>query len=268
MASRRSGATAATPSPRPQRRAVATRPLRARVAAAGPWAALIVVLSLVVGLVIYTPRLLDHWPIERVQVKGVTTAERQQQVSASLAGLVAGKNFFTVSLGDLRDRAERLDWVAKAEVTRQWPDSIKLQVTERVPVAVWNGKQLVSNKGVVFAAVDDYDTRDLPKLYGHLRDVSQVMSYYHSISQALAGLDLGIKSLRVDARLTARIVLSNNMLVVVDRHDFAFKLRRFVRLYRKVLNRDGHSVARADLRYANGVAVKYGKRDKAAHNSA
>ena len=87
--------------------------------------------------------------------------------------------------------------------------------------------------------------------------VEQVMNYYHSISQALAGLGLGVQRLDVDARLTARLTLDNGLLLVVDRDNFAFKLQRFARLYSKVLTRDGRSVERADLRYADGVAVEF-----------
>lgn len=231
--------------------------LRARLSAAMPWAMLMSALLLVGSAVIFLPRLLDAWPVSHVKVDGVTTEVRQQQLSARLVDLLAGKNFFTVSLGDLRDRADSLDWVASAEVARRWPDTLVLTVHERVPVAVWNDKQLISNQSVVFAALAEYDTGSLPHLSGPNQQVEQVMNYYHSISQALAGLGLGVKRLEVDARLTARLTLDNGLLVVVDRDDFAFKLQRFARLYSKVLTRDGRSVKRADLRYADGVAVEF-----------
>lgn len=231
--------------------------LRARLSAALPWAMLMSGLLLVVATIIFLPRLLDEWPVAQVKVEGVTTEVRQQQLSARLVDLLAGKNFFTVSLDDLRDRAADIDWVAQVDVSRRWPDTLVLSVHERVPVAVWNDQQLISNQGVVFTALAEYDTSKLPHLSGPTRKVAQVMNYYHSISQALAGLGLGIQKLDVDARLTARLTLDNGLLVVVDRDNFAFKLQRFARLYSKVLTRDGRSVKRADLRYADGVAVQF-----------
>lgn len=222
-----------------------------------PWAMLAGLLVLLGGIVIYLPRVLGAYPISQVQVRGVVTDGRQQQLEAHLGGLVAGENFFTVSLAQLREAAAGLDWVESAEVTRRWPDRLVVTIRERVPVAVWNDKKLISNQGVVFAALDKYDTSHLPRLNGNEHDMAQVMTYYHSISQALLGMDVAVQRLEVDPRLTARLTLDNGTLVVVDREDFAFKLRRFAQLYSKVLTRDGRGVKRADLRYADGVAVEF-----------
>lgn len=242
--------------------------LRARLAAAMPWAMLMSALLLVGGFIIFLPRLLDAWPVNHVKVEGVATEVRQQQLSARLVDLLAGKNFFTVSLNALRDRAAHIDWVASADASRRWPDTLVLSVHERVPVAVWNDNQLISNQGVVFAAFAEYDTSKLPHLNGPAQKVEQVMSYYHSISQALAGLGLGVKRLEVDPRLTARLTLDNGLLVVVDRDNFAFKLQRFAKLYSKVLTHDGRSVKRADLRYADGVAIEFADATKTSRKGA
>lgn len=230
---------------------------RVRLAAATPWALLACALVLLGGLVIYLPRALSAYPINHVQVEGVITAGRQQQLETHISGLVAGKNFFDVPLAQLRAAAASLDWVESAEVVRYWPDRLVVTIRERVPVAVWNDAKLISNQGVLFEAMDKYDTSHLPRLSGNEHDMAQVMTYYHSISQALMGMGVSVERLEVDPRLTARLTLDNGALIVVDREDFAFKLRRFVELYSKVLLRTGHDVKRADLRYADGVAVEF-----------
>lgn len=250
----------ATPSRRETRRpAKASRwpQRRQRLALSLPWALLSGLLLLCVSGLIYLPGWLASWPIEEVKVKGVTNQLRQQQLSASLGQVLAGENFFSVSLSGLRQRAESLDWVAAVSVSRQWPDTLVLNISERVPLAVWNDSRLVSNQGVVFAAADKYNTSGLPHLFGSLKNVERVMNYYRSISQALGGLGLKVKTLKVDARLTAHLTLANGLLLVVDRDNFAFKLQRFAKLYRRVLEPKGRELERVDLRYANGVAVRY-----------
>lgn len=230
---------------------------RERVSRATPWALLTAGLLVLTSAVIYLPGLLGAWPVEQVKVKGVTTLKRQQQLSARLGGLIAGKSFLTLSLDDLRDHAESLGWVEAADVTRKWPSTMVIHIKERVPVAVWNDKKLVSNQGAVFAAVNEYNTKALPQLWGPTKRLQDVMRYYHRISKVLTGPGMKIKQLKVDAGLTARMTLKNGMKVVVDRDNFAFKLRRFARLYRKVLLGDERKVKRADLRYADGVAVRF-----------
>lgn len=231
--------------------------LRQRLSNAMPWALLLSVLGLGAAGIIYLPRWLDAWPIEHVKVQGVHTEVRQQQLSARLADGLGGENFFSVSLARLRHQALQMDWIENAQVSRQWPDALVLDVVEREPVAVWNDQQLISSKGVIFSAVKEYNVDKLPRLYGDQRKAVDVMNYYHSMSQALVGLNRQISRLEVDARLTARLTLDDGLEVVVDRDDFAYKLRRFSRLYQGVLAKDERKLQRVDLRYADGAAVTY-----------
>lgn len=231
--------------------------LRQRLSNAVPWALLLSVLGLGAAGVIYLPRWLDAWPINQVKVQGVHTDVRQQQLSARLVNEFEGKNFFSVSLSSLRNQAFQMDWVEDVQVSRAWPDTLVLDVTEREPVAVWNDQQLISSKGVIFSAVKEYDVESLPRLYGDQRTAVDVMHYYHSMSQALQNLDRNISRLEVDSRLTAKLVLDDGLEVVVDREDFAYKLRRFGRLYQNVLAKDERKLQRVDLRYADGAAVTF-----------
>ncbi len=53
------------------------------------------------------------------------------------------------------------------------------------------------------------------------------MGFYHSMGKTLADVDLTIRSMDVNARLTARLTLNNDMELVVDREHYTTKLRRF-----------------------------------------
>ena len=82
------------------------------------------------------------------------------------------------------------------------------------------------------------------------------------MSRILQEIGLGIRNVSVNARLTAELTLDNGVVLVVDREQYAHKLRRFVQLYRTVLEADNRALAKVDLRYADGMAVTWGQ-DKA-----
>lgn len=233
------------------------KPLGERLSAAMPVLLSGVVLLALIGGVIWLPGKLDEYPIRSVGVEGVKDERRQAEVRMVLSGLVADENFFSVPLAEVFRAARSLEWVADVQVRRAWPDRLVLTIEERVPVAVWNDDMLVSTAGEPFRALKQYSVEGLPRLHGPAEQLAAVMDYYHSMSKVLAPAGLQIRRLDVDARLTARLELSNNLLVVVDRNQYARKLRRFVRMYDGVLAADERGAARVDLRYADGMAVQW-----------
>lgn len=232
-------------------------PLRERLSAVTPWLLVGSVAAVVLAGLIYLPAVLDGYPIQKVGVEGVKDVRRQQQLETALAAEVSGENYFSVPLDTLYEKAHSLSWVAEVTVRRQWPDTVKLDIEEHKPMAVWNDAVLVSDNGKPFKALKQYDLDGLPHLNGPDQRLDKVMAFYHSMSKLLADVDLRIRSMAVNARLTARLTLDNDVQLVVDRENYTRKLRRFGRLYQGVLSDDSRKVARVDLRYADGMAVTW-----------
>ena len=85
-----------------------------------------------------------------VQIAGAEHLTRGQIVSVFGADLE--RNIFRVSLGERQADLERLPWVAHATVMRLLPNVLRIQITERTPVAfVRQGSQigLVDGSGVL-----------------------------------------------------------------------------------------------------------------------
>ena len=85
-----------------------------------------------------------------IQIRGAEHLTRDQVLSVFGADLE--RNIFRVSLGERQADLERLPWVAHADVMRLLPDTIRVQIAERTPVAfVRQGTQigLVDGSGVL-----------------------------------------------------------------------------------------------------------------------
>lgn len=91
--------------------------------------------------------------VDRVEVRG--SAHTSIAAVLKTTGLsTRGHAMITVDRFDLASKVERLPWVDTAEVTRRWPNTVRIQITERVPlgvVAVPGGVAILDKTGRVLA---------------------------------------------------------------------------------------------------------------------
>ncbi len=94
---------------------------------------------------------------------------------ARLAGIIQYQSSL-LELHDeiLIDRIEQEDWIDQAVVTKKWPDEITIEITERIPVALVNGRLgdksglfYVDKNGEIFHQVQPGDDLDYPVITGH-----------------------------------------------------------------------------------------------------
>lgn len=217
----------------------------------------LLVMALVIWGAISVPEWLNRYPLEVVGVEGVTDQRRQHEVELKIFDLVQGKNYFNLPLSEMHERLEALGWVGSVNVRRYWPNTVKLTIKERQPVAVWNDTWLVGDEGGLFEGVDKFELKALPHLYGPLERAQEVFDYYEIIQSQLKVAALEISKIEMDARLTARVTLADETQIVVDRHQYEQKLMRFVDLYLRELQQAPQQLESVDLRYADGMAIKW-----------
>jgi len=85
-----------------------------------------------------------------------------------VAGILPGENIFTVDLDRARQRLESQAWIASAAVSRQFPSSIVIQVTERKPFAVVELERthVVDREGVLLQTCDNCASLPFPRVTG------------------------------------------------------------------------------------------------------
>lgn len=97
--------------------------------------ALVVVLVLALaGTGVYAVWFSSWLDVERVDVSGTTTIDADD--IRDRAGIGAGTPLARVDLQRAEQRIRALAIVKDADVSRQWPDTILIEIQERVPIAV------------------------------------------------------------------------------------------------------------------------------------
>jgi cell division protein FtsQ len=164
-----------------------------------------------------------------------------------------GGNLFTVDIDRLRQALEKLPWVRKVSIRREFPDGLLLQFEEHQAVARWNNVALVNRQGEVFAAASE---QKLPVFIGQDGTAAEIAQQYVQFSQQLAGLDLQVTRLELSPRHAWQLHLSNGMVLELGREDMQQRLARFVTVYPYSLAAEQGRVKYVDLRYRNGFAVR------------
>jgi cell division protein FtsQ len=166
-----------------------------------------------------------------------------------------GSGFFTTHVAGIGDAVEALPWVAEAQVRREWPHTLHVDIVEEVPVARWNGDGLLDDHGKIFTHSSDKAYAALPALSGRDDEAQDVLAEYNTLVGLISPRGLAIAGLSVDARGAATVLLDDGIEVRLGREDATGRLARFSAVALPALAAKLTAVAYVDMRYTNGFAV-------------
>jgi cell division protein FtsQ len=198
----------------------------------------------------------ERWPIRWLEVNGKFQRVSAEQLRASLSGRT-GANFFTVDLQGIQEAAMRISWVSAARVRKQWPDTIRVEVEEFVPVAHWNQGELIADTGAPFSVPEADTIQGLPWLSGPDGRLDEVLANWAGINEMLTPLGLEVSRLKLDRRGAWSMELDNGTHVQFGRDATTERLRRLLSSWEPLVREQGVAPADIDLRYSNGFAVMW-----------
>lgn len=210
-------------------------------------------LSLIIFIV--TPRNFGYFPVKSVKIFGVQHIEHHT-IEALVAPLVS-KSFFVVNVAAIKNRIAELPWVGQVEVRRVWPDQVMIVIHEKEPVACWNETSLLSQTGELFSPAISTFPAGLPKFVGETGEQIKIAKFYVKINQLLAPLHFKIMRVELNTLVGWSVTLNNGMKLNIGHKDILNRISHFVQVYSQVVGDHVADVEYVDLRYPNGMAVRW-----------
>ncbi|KTD64637.1 cell division protein FtsQ/DivIB [Legionella spiritensis] len=198
-----------------------------------------------------------RFPVNTVKVTATYQHISHQQLEAILSDYLSN-SFFFLPVGRLHTELSELDWISRVRVERVWPDSLKIVLIEKKPVAIWNNA-LLTKDGDVFnegGAVEDFF---LPKLRGPANQQHEVLQVYKKMSKILSMYGLHAASLEWRDNHAWELTLANGVQVRLGKRDLELRITRFCKAYPAVFADKSEQLASVDLRYPRGMAVQWKK---------
>ncbi len=196
-----------------------------------------------------------YFPIQDVKVFGVSHLATNS-LQAVLEPLVS-QGFFAINVDAIRDRLLQLPWVSQASVKRLWPNSIEVIINEKTPVARWNKTSVLSDAGELFQPEEDAHPLNLVDFSGPDGGQIIMLQYFYQIDRILSPLHAKILSLELTPYMTWKLTLDNGIVLQIGHKDILSRLTEFVNVYPKMIGDQAANVDYVDLRYPNGMAVRW-----------
>ncbi|MFP4207175.1 MAG: cell division protein FtsQ/DivIB [Wenzhouxiangella sp.] len=203
----------------------------------------------------------ERWPVRWLDVEGDLHRTSTGQIRSAAVG-PASAGFFAVDLNAVRAAVEALPWVATAAVGRQWPDALYIKVVEHRPVARWNRELLISDRGQVFEVGGSSSLQGMPLLEGPDARREEMLENWHRMRRRLAAIGQDIEQLGLDERGAWTLRLDGGQVLALGREHIHDRLERYVQVHDQLRAR-GRPIARVDLRYTNGLSVRWVDTDEA-----
>ena len=229
----------------------------------------IITLILLIALIFIV--LLDHifrpgyFTIEQIQVEG-----KHQRVSPSFIEKVAWNhvsgNYFSSDLGLIEKKLRDIPGIYNIAIRRVWPSSLHISVTESAGLAKWFGFSAGLSPPIeeLLNLPPQRMFKLVPVLSGPIEKKQDVLSTYLKADSRLWPLGLEIVELRLSESrdwefkiTTSQPTEPKNFYLVVGPKNPMEQIDDFVVVFELALRNQVDRLEKIDLRYSNGLAVKW-----------
>ncbi|KTD40029.1 cell division protein FtsQ/DivIB [Legionella parisiensis] len=197
----------------------------------------------------------ERFPITTIKVAASYEHVTHKELEGVLSKYLSN-SFFTLSVRALESELNELSWIDTATVERVWPDTLKIRLVEKKPVAIWDNALMTEN-GRLFNEGAVPDDLSLPRLKGPLSQQAEVLQVYEKLSKILSMYGLNATGLYLSANQSWVLLLGNGVKIYLGKKELEERLLRFCKAYPAVFAEKIEQLSSVDLRYPRGMAVQW-----------
>jgi cell division protein FtsQ len=195
-----------------------------------------------------------QFPLRKIEIRSELKHVKESDIK-SVAQPFLEQGFFGLNVVSLQGQLNQLPWVESVDIRRMWPDRLFVSVRERIGQARWGEEGILSTEGVVFYPLAESRSMRLPRFIGPEGRAKEMLEKHLSLLEFLAPAGLAIQDLQLSPQGNWRVLLDNNMTIILGNGGFNESMSRFMLAYQNSLQAQSQRIAYIDLRYTNGFAI-------------
>lgn len=195
-------------------------------------------------------------PIKQIQITGDFLYLSQSELQKIIQPAI-NQNFFEIDLEKIKQEVAKNPWVDAITVTKKWPDKLLVTVTEQQPIARWGQAGFLNMRGDIIRVEDNLSLASLPLLSGDDKYAAEVMQQYLRLGKALAQAEMSLEAVELDNTRAWTLTVDGDKVIRLGREDTWERLQYLTAARKTVLANKFDKVAGVDLRYHNGLAVRW-----------
>ena len=207
-------------------------------------------------------------PVRVVKVEGQLAESEAAQIRRRI-GRVLESRLLTMDVAQLRERVMELSWPGEVSVRKVWPDTVVVRVSRRTVVARWADAGYLTPAGEIVSTPNG--PVDVPEFDCALSSPREAMEIYRYLQGMATGVGLVIRRLseneigewrlefaeRPDWRISGPGGAKTGPVVMLGADRLRERMQRFLVAWSRLLGQRAGEVDYVDLRYGNGIAVRW-----------
>jgi cell division protein FtsQ len=161
----------------------------------------------------------------------------------------------SLDVADLGRRIRELSWPRSVAVRRVWPDALVIKVEKESVVAAWGDGGYLTSAGKIVRLADG--AHDVPELVTSLTAPRRAMEVYQMFESRVNAAGFSIVRLEENPLGEWLMTFDSGTTVALGNEALTERLERFLFAYRRALAQHEGELAHVDLRYDNGLAVRW-----------
>lgn len=197
-----------------------------------------------------------NFPIRQVKIVG-SYDRLDKKTLQDIISSHTKNGFFYINVIGMKYKILALPWVASAEIRRKWPDTIVVTLAQEQAVAQWGASALVNKKLRLFMPPPATFLPNLPILFGDEERLIEIFTTYTQAQNILTALNFKIKAMILQPHQYWELQLDNGIILYLKEPQVLNQLAFLVKIYNKLIHEHENPPKSIDLRYADGLAVKW-----------